>query len=65
MSGSVRQPNFAWRYFVVLAVFGLLAVIVSGRLIYLQIESQAFLQDQGDRRVIRVENIPAVLFEQK
>ncbi|MCP5017751.1 MAG: penicillin-binding protein 2 [Ketobacter sp.] len=59
MSGSVQQPNFAWRYFVVLAVFGLLAVIVSGRLIYLQIESQAFLQDQGDRRVIRVENIPA------
>jgi len=59
MSGSVQQPNFAWRYFVVLAVFALLAVIVSGRLIYLQIESQAFLQDQGDRRVIRVENIPA------
>ncbi|AUM14088.1 peptidoglycan D,D-transpeptidase FtsI family protein [Ketobacter alkanivorans] len=59
MSGSAQQPNFAWRYFVVLAVFGLLAVIVSGRLIYLQIESQAFLQDQGDRRVIRVENIPA------
>lgn len=59
MSDKPKQPDFTWRYYVVLMVFGLLAVVVSGRLVYLQVESQDFLQDQGDRRVIRVENIPA------
>lgn len=59
MSVNQQQVHSSWRYFVVLGVFGLLAVVVSGRLLYLQVESQDFLQDQGDRRVIRMENIPA------
>ena len=59
MSDKTTQPDFAWRYYVVLGVFVLLAVSVVGRLFYLQVESQDFLQDQGDRRVVRVENIPA------
>ncbi|RLU00430.1 peptidoglycan D,D-transpeptidase FtsI family protein [Ketobacter sp.] len=59
MSDHTSQPNYAWRYYVVLGVFVLLALVVVGRLFYLQVESQGFLQDQGDRRVVRVENIPA------
>src|SRR5690606_11492738 len=43
----------------VLSVLSLVALAVCVRLIYLQIESQDFLQDQGDRRVLRSETIPA------
>ena len=59
MSEQLKQSQFGWRYYMVLAMFAVLAVVVIGRLIYLQVESQAFLQDQGDRRVVRVERIPA------
>ena len=43
-------------------MLGLLAAValgVAGRLVYLQVAAQSFLKDQGDRRVLRVENIPA------
>ena len=59
MSENTTLPNYAWRYYVVLGMFVLLTLSVVGRLFYLQVESQDFLQDQGDRRVVRVENIPA------
>lgn len=59
MSESQGQTNLSWRYYVVLVMFAGLTLVVVGRLVYLQVESQAFLQDQGDRRVVRVESIPA------
>lgn len=59
MSEQAQTSLYGWRYYVVLAVFVLLAAMVVGRLFYLQVESQGFLQDQGDRRVVRVENVPA------
>jgi cell division protein FtsI (penicillin-binding protein 3) len=59
MSDKAQQPVSAWRYFFVLGLFAFLVATVVGRLLYLQIESQDFLQDQGDRRVVRIESIPA------
>lgn len=58
MSGTDTQ-HYTWRYVLVLGVLALAALAVCGRLIYLQVESQDFLQDQGDRRVLRSETIPA------
>lgn len=59
MSGSSTKLAYHWRYLSVMALFVLVVAIVVGRLIYLQIESQDFLQDQGDRRVVRLDKIPA------
>jgi len=59
MSTAQGKLAFSWRYGAVLVLFVLLAMTVVGRLLYLQIESQGFLQDQGDRRVVRIEKIPA------
>lgn len=59
MSAATENQHFTWRYLLVLVVMGLAALAVCGRLIYLQVESQGFLQDQGDRRVLRAETIPA------
>lgn len=56
---SREAANYTWRYLVVLGVLAAVAATVVGRLVYLQVESQAFLQDQGDRRVLRAETIPA------
>lgn len=59
MSERLENTHYTWRYMVVLAVLGLVAAAVCVRLVYLQVESQGFLQDQGDRRVLRAETIPA------
>ena len=56
---QVRARHFAWRYYVVLTVFLMAALVVSGRLVFLQVEKKNFLQKQGDIRVVRVEVIPA------
>ncbi|MAR89907.1 MAG: cell division protein [Pseudomonadales bacterium] len=59
MTENRSQPDYSGRYYLVLAGFVLLVLMVVGRLVCLQVESQDFLQDQGDRRVVRVENVPA------
>ncbi len=59
MSAEQDTQHYTWRYLVVLCLMGLVALAVCGRLVYLQVESQDFLQDQGDRRVLRAETIPA------
>ena len=59
MSQPQQSLQYNARYLFVMGVFLLLALVVVGRLLYLQIESQSFLIDQGDRRVVRVADIPA------
>lgn len=59
MSGRADTQHYTWRYVLVLVVLALVALTVCARLVYLQVESQDFLQDQGDRRVLRSETIPA------
>ncbi len=59
MSTKKESANYTWRYLLVLGLLAVVAATVIGRLLYLQVESQAFLQDQGDRRVLRAETIPA------
>ncbi|MEZ5505397.1 MAG: penicillin-binding transpeptidase domain-containing protein [Gammaproteobacteria bacterium] len=59
MSGRADTQHYTWRYVLVLVVLALVALTVCVRLVYLQVESQDFLQDQGDRRVLRSETIPA------
>lgn len=59
MSAKKETAQYTWRYLLVLGMLGAVALGVAGRLVYLQVEAQSFLKDQGDRRVLRVENIPA------
>lgn len=59
MSAKKEAAQFTWRYRLVLGLLAAVALVVAGRLVYLQVEAQSFLKDQGDRRVLRVENIPA------
>lgn len=56
---QVRARHYPWRYRTVVLVLTLAALAVCGRLVFLQVESQDFLQDQGDKRVLRTETIPA------
>lgn len=48
-----------WRYFLVLAVMVCLGLAVASRVVYLQVVDRDFLQNQGDKRVVRSEKIPA------
>lgn len=59
MTKSVQSQHYSIRYWFVIGGFLLLVSVVVGRLLYLQIESQSFLIDQGERRVLRVVDIPA------
>ena len=59
MSAKKEAAQFTWRYRLVLGLLAAVALGVAGRLVYLQVAAQSFLKDQGDRRVLRVENIPA------
>jgi len=59
MIAKKETAQYTWRYLLVLGMLGAVALGVAGRLVYLQVEAQSFLKDQGDRRVLRVENIPA------
>ena len=58
MTKSVQHQHYPVRYWFVIGGFLLLVSVVVGRLLYLQIESQSFLIDQGERRVLRVVDIP-------
>src|SRR3990167_5854037 len=59
MSAKKEAAQFTWRYRLVLGLLAAVALGVAGRLVYLQVAAHSFLKDQGDRRVLRVENIPA------
>ncbi len=59
MTNNTSDNSLAWRFWLVVCAFTCLALVVTGRLFYLQVEDQGFLQDQGDRRVVRMEKIPA------
>ena len=59
MSSNPKQPLLIGRHLIVMVGFFCFVIGVSGRLLYLQLEQTDFLQDQGDRRVIRVAEIPA------
>ncbi len=47
------------RHFTVVGVFALLALGLTGRMIYLNVTERAFLQEQGDARSLRFETLPA------
>ncbi len=49
-----------WRYFLVLILFGLAVVGLSGRVVYLAVTEKEFLQKQGDARSVRAVPIPAM-----
>jgi len=50
---------FVWRYKFVGFIIVMAALIVIGRLTYLQVINRHFLQNQGNQRSVRVLNIPA------
>lgn len=55
-----KQASYAWRYHFVLAGLGLMAMIIAGRMIYLQIMHKEFLKRQGDMRSIRTVELEAL-----
>lgn len=59
MSKPVAESNFAWRFYVVVAVMLCAAFGVAGRVVYLYVVDKDFLQHQGDKRVLRTAAIPA------
>jgi len=59
MSRDIEDTSWGWRSMLVLGVFTLAAVALLGRLVYLQMFDNQFLQDQGKERHLRVVQIPA------
>jgi cell division protein FtsI (penicillin-binding protein 3) len=55
-----KQANFAWRYYVVLGMLGLLGLALAARMIYLQVMHKQFLKRQGDMRSIRTVELEAL-----
>ncbi len=48
-----------WRHLTVVSVFIAMALGLSGRMVYLNVDQRAFLQGQGDARSLRFETLPA------
>ncbi len=59
MNRDVEDTSWSWRSMLVLGVFTLAAIALLGRLVYLQMFDNQFLQDQGKERHLRVVQIPA------
>ena len=59
MSEHEQERNFAWRFYFVVAVMLCAALAVAGRVSYLYVVDKNFLQNQGDKRVLRTAVIPA------
>jgi len=59
VSEHEEERNFAWRFYFVVAVMLCAALAVSGRVSYLYVVDKSFLQNQGDKRVLRTAVIPA------
>jgi len=59
VSEHEQERNFAWRFYFVVAVMLCAALGVSGRVSYLYVVDKNFLQNQGDKRVLRTSVIPA------
>ncbi len=59
MSEHEQERNFAWRFYFVVAVMLCAALAVAGRVSYLYVVDKSFLQNQGDKRVLRTAVIPA------
>ncbi|HEY5718488.1 MAG TPA: penicillin-binding transpeptidase domain-containing protein [Motiliproteus sp.] len=58
MSDAVALP-YTWRLRLILALLLALASVVAGRIVYLHLMDDEFLQGQGDARSLRVVEIPA------
>lgn len=57
--GEVQTYSYTWRFRIVLALLLLLATVIVGRIVYLNVHEIEFLQNQGDARSLRIVNIPA------
>jgi cell division protein FtsI (penicillin-binding protein 3) len=53
------EPDYLWRYRLVLVMLMIGALFVAARLLQLHVLDQDFLSDQGDKRMLRQEKIPA------
>lgn len=58
---SYLQPNYIrWRFYLVLSLIVLAALVLVGRIVDLVIFDQPFLRHQGDERALRMVNTPAL-----
>lgn len=55
---QVKRP-LPWRFYLVLALLGLMVAVIAGHMISMQLFEQDFLKDQGDARTVRHIPIPA------
>ncbi|MFI4956081.1 MAG: peptidoglycan D,D-transpeptidase FtsI family protein [Gammaproteobacteria bacterium] len=61
MGGTISTSGFRfWRLLFVLIMLGVLSMGVLGRMLYLQLIEQDFLQDQGDMRSVRTVSLTAL-----
>lgn len=58
MSNYLHRPA-KWRSYFIYLITALLFAVIAGRLFYLTVLDSAFLQNQGEKRAMRVESIPA------
>ena len=59
VSEQVQVRDFAWRFYLVVAVMLCAALGVAGRVTYLYVVDKDFLQHEGDIRMLRTAVIPA------
>jgi cell division protein FtsI (penicillin-binding protein 3) len=55
----VAEAGRGWRLWLVLSLLLLIALAITARMLSLYVEEQAFLQTQGDARVLRTIQVPA------
>lgn len=58
-SAAARKQDVRFRFYFVTVAFAVCASLVFGRVAYLQLWNKDFLQDQGEKRVVRTATIPA------
>jgi cell division protein FtsI (penicillin-binding protein 3) len=60
LTDAVEYRIPVWRFALVLGVFLCLLIVVAGRMGYLHLVQQSFLEAQGEQRMVRDESIPAL-----
>ncbi|MCG8312356.1 MAG: penicillin-binding protein 2 [Pseudomonadales bacterium] len=56
---DVQQSISSWRFYLTALLMVAAGLAVASRVVYLQVVDRDFLQNQGDKRVVRSEKIPA------
>lgn len=59
MQPKKKQQGYLWRYRILKGLFALSGVMIFARVMFLQVYDSRFLQQEGDKRAVRYESVPA------